>query len=220
MSPRAAAKRVYDLGFSALGIVALTPLALLIALAIKVDDGGRVFFRQERVGRGGRSFHMWKFRSMVADAPKLGLLITAGRDPRATRVGRWLRRLKLDELPQLVNVLTGEMSLVGPRPEVPRYVALYSATERRVLEYRPGITDPATLEFRNEEELLATAGNVEEFYVTRCIPRKIQLNLSYAASATMWSDTVIIVRTLLPSFDRAMRRRGTAIGSERTGMPD
>lgn len=209
MIPRAAAKRVYDLGFSALGIVALAPLALLIAFAIKVDDGGRVFFRQERVGRGGLPFRMWKFRSMVPDAPKLGLFVTAGHDPRITRVGRWLRRLKLDELPQLVNVLTGEMSLVGPRPEVPRYVAIYSAADRRVLEYRPGITDPATLEFRNEEDLLAGATDVEAFYIAHCVPRKIELNLRYVAEATLWGDTVIILRTVLPPLDRALRRRAS-----------
>ena len=189
--------------------MALAPLALVIALVIKVDDGGRVFFRQERVGRGGRLFRMWKFRSMVPDAPKLGLFVTAGHDPRITRVGRWLRRLKLDELPQLVNVLTGEMSLVGPRPEVPRYVAIYSAADRRVLEYRPGITDPATLEFRNEEDLLAGATDVEAFYIAHCVPRKIELNLRYVAEATLWGDTVIILRTVLPPLDRALRRRAS-----------
>lgn len=207
MIPRAAAKRVYDLGFSALGIVALAPLALLIAFAIKVDDGGRVFFRQERVGRGGLPFRMWKFRSMVPDASKLGLSVTAGHDPRITRVGRWLRRCKLDELPQLVNVLTGEMSLVGPRPEVPRYVAIYSTADRRVLQYRPGITDPATLEFRNEEDLLAGATDVEAFYIAHCVPRKIELNLRYVEVASLWGDTVIILRTVFPPLDRALRRR-------------
>ncbi len=203
------AKRVYDLVFASLGLVILLPLLAVLAVLVKVADGGPIFFGQSRVGRGGTPFRIWKFRTMVPDAEKRGLSITAGGDSRITRVGRMLRTFKLDELPQLWNVLRGEMSLVGPRPEVPRYVALYTAEQRRVLDLRPGITDLASIEFRHEEELLATATDKEKFYVECCLPRKIDLNLCYAASAGLWSDTVIIIRTLVPPLDNALRKRGS-----------
>ena len=195
-----AAKRVYDAAFSALGLVALSPLLAAIAVAIKLADRGPVFFRQQRIGRGGTPFTMWKFRTMVVDAGSSGALLTAKHDTRVTRIGRWLRRTKLDELPQLWNVLRGDMSLVGPRPEVPKYVAMYSAEQRTVLSLQPGITDLATLEFRDEETLLSRAANVEDFYVRECMPRKIELNLRYAERASLWEDTKIILRTILPGL--------------------
>lgn len=203
------AKRGCDIALSAVGIVLLTPVWILIALAIRLGDGGSILFKQERIGRGGIPFRIWKFRTMVPDAQRLGLSVTAGHDPRITQIGRWLRRYKLDELPQLANVLCGDMSLVGPRPEVPRYVALYTPTQRRVLCYVPGVTDPASLEFRNEEELLAGAENVEKFYLEYCIPRKIELNLAYADRATLLGDMAIVARTLcslLPSATRSHRK--------------
>lgn len=193
-------KRIYDVFFSLLGLILLAPLFLFIALAVKLGDGGPVFFRQERVGLGARPFRIWKFRTMFYGAERRGLSITAGQDSRITRVGYWLRRGKVDELPQLLNVLTGEMSLVGPRPEVPRYVALYSEQQRRVLSYLPGITDPASLEFRDEEALLANAKDVEEYYINYCIPRKLELNLRYAERRTIMLDTIIILRTIVPWF--------------------
>ncbi len=148
------AKRAFDLFFSVVGLLVLSPVLLLVAIAVKLSSRGPVLFRQQRVGLGGERFWMLKFRSMVENAEDLGLGVTRDGDPRITAVGRFLRKTKLDELPQLWNVLVGEMSFVGPRPEVPRYVAQYTPEQRRVLELKPGITDLATLEFRKEEEIL------------------------------------------------------------------
>jgi lipopolysaccharide/colanic/teichoic acid biosynthesis glycosyltransferase len=149
------------------------------------------------VGRRGKPFRIWKFRTMVVDAAVLGPPLTVGEDPRITPIGRWLRKLKLDELPQLFNVLVGEMSLVGPRPEVPKYVALYSPEQRRVLDCRPGITDPASLAYFNENELLAGAAEPQAVYIAQIMPAKLQINAEYAARATLASDLMIILRTLL-----------------------
>jgi len=194
------AKRGFDLVFSILGITLLAPLFLLIAAAVKLSDRGPVFYGQCRIGQFGRPFRIWKFRSMVANADKLGLSITKDGDPRVTRIGKLLRKSKLDELPQLWNVLKGDMSFVGPRPEVPRYVDCYTEEQKRVLDLKPGITDLATLEFRNEEELLRTAADTESFYLSNCVPRKIELNLAYAAGANLREDTKIILRTLFKSL--------------------
>jgi lipopolysaccharide/colanic/teichoic acid biosynthesis glycosyltransferase len=198
------AKRACDVIGAAGGVVLLAPGFLVIALLIKAEDGGPVFFRHERVGHRGRPFRMWKFRSMVPDAEARGLPLTVGRDPRVTRVGAWLRRLKLDELPQLFNVLVGDMTLVGPRPEVPRYVACYSAAQRRVLELVPGVTDEASIRYVDEGRLLAGATHPERFYVDEIMPEKIRLNLAYAARATRWTDLGVIFATLR----RLVGRRG------------
>jgi lipopolysaccharide/colanic/teichoic acid biosynthesis glycosyltransferase len=189
-------KRLFDICFASWGLVVLSPAFLALAILVKLADRGPVLFRQQRVGQGGRLFWILKFRSMVVKAEQLGPSITKDGDPRITRVGRFMRKTKLDELPQLWNVLRGEMSFVGPRPEVPRYVATYSEGQTRVLALKPGITDLATLEFRNEEELLRTAPNTERFYLAYCVPRKIELNLAYAEQATLWGDVKIILRTL------------------------
>jgi lipopolysaccharide/colanic/teichoic acid biosynthesis glycosyltransferase len=191
-------KRLYDLAFSAVGLAVLSPLLILVGIAVKCSDGGPVIFRQRRIGQCGRPFYILKFRTMFVNAEHAGLSVTRLGDSRVTPVGRFLRKAKLDELPQLWNVLRGEMSLVGPRPEVPRYVERYTPVQRRVLELKPGITDLATLEFRNEEELLSSAGDVEQFYLTYCVPRKIELNLRYAREANLWRDSQIIFQTLLP----------------------
>lgn len=193
-------KRVFDFTVAGFGLVVLSPVLLALAVAIKVSDGGPVFFRQQRVGQGGKLFWILKFRSMVVNAEKLGISVTKDGDTRITRMGRFMRKTKLDELPQLWNVFLGEMSFVGPRPEVPRYVARYTDEQKQVLALKPGITDPASLEFRDEEGLLQKAGNpeaVEEFYMTQCVPRKIELSLEYAARAGVWSDVVVIWRTVL-----------------------
>jgi lipopolysaccharide/colanic/teichoic acid biosynthesis glycosyltransferase len=190
------AKRIYDVCFAALGLVVLSPLFLVIALLVKLADGGAVFYRQERVGQFGTLFWIWKFRTMAGDAVQQGIGLTKGGDARITPLGRWLRKAKLDELPQLWNVLRGDMSFVGPRPEVPQYVARYTAAQQAVLRVKPGITDLATLEFRDEEELLATAANVESFYLEHCLPRKIELSLQYQKQASLWQDTRVIGRTL------------------------
>ena len=196
--PYLSAKRLFDVVCSAFGLLLLAPLLLVLAVLIKVADRGPILFLQERVGRHGQRFKIWKYRTMVVNAEKLGGSITAGKDPRITPIGRWLRKTKCDELPQLWNVLRGDMSFVGPRPEVPRYVALYTPEQRKVLELKPGITDLATLEFRHEEELLNRAVDVETFYVRECVPRKIALNLSYARGANLLTDLKIILRTVYP----------------------
>ena len=191
------AKRLFDLAAAGTGLLVLAPLLAAIAAVILVEDGRPVFFRQERVGRDGRPFRIWKFRTMVRDAGRRGMAITVGRDPRITRIGHWLRRFKLDELPQLWNVVRGEMSLVGPRPEVPRYVALYTPEQRRVLALVPGITDPASIAYRDEAALLAESDDPERLYVERIMPDKIRINLDYAARRSLWSDLRVILETLV-----------------------
>lgn len=191
-------KRLYDVCFSIMGLILLAPLFLLIAALVKAADGGDIFYRQARVGRWGRVFLICKFRSMVSAAEISGPSITRSGDDRVTWIGRILRKSKLDELPQLWNVLKGDMSLVGPRPEVPGYVRQYTREQRAILRLKPGITDLASLCFRDEEELLANAGDLEEFYVQQCIPRKLRLNQDYAARANLLSDTWIILQTVCP----------------------
>jgi lipopolysaccharide/colanic/teichoic acid biosynthesis glycosyltransferase len=208
------AKRALDVVGAGTGIVVLSPLFLILALLIKADGPGPVFFRQVRVGYRGRLFRMWKFRSMVPDAEARGLPLTVGRDPRVTPVGAWLRRLRLDELPQLFNVVVGDMSLVGPRPEVPQYVASYGAEQRAVLDLVPGITDVASIRYLDEEALLATAPDPQRLYRETIAPEKIRLNLAYAAGATVWRDVGVIVTTLLRLF---YRPNGLQDGSERQG---
>ncbi len=190
------AKRTFDLVGAGLGVVLLAPLLALLALLVKAEDGGPVLFKQERVGYRGRRFRIWKFRTMVPNAEARGLPLTVGRDPRVTRIGAWLRRLKLDELPQLFNVLRGDMSLVGPRPDVPGYVALYRAPERRVLELVPGMTDEASIRYLGEGTLLAASPDPEPYYLEVIAPEKIRLSLEYAARATVWTDLLVIVGTL------------------------
>lgn len=188
------AKRLFDLVFSTFGLVLLSPLLLAIAVWIKLDSPGPVFFRQERVGRYGVPFRIHKFRTMVHGGQ--GALITVGADRRITRAGAFLRRAKLDELPQLFDVLKGDMSLVGPRPEVPRYVALYPVSLRdKVLSVRPGITDVASLEYRNESERLAQAADPEREYVNVVMPAKLQLAVQYVDQASLAFDLQLILRT-------------------------
>jgi lipopolysaccharide/colanic/teichoic acid biosynthesis glycosyltransferase len=182
-------KRVLDCVVAGVGLLVLLPLFLIIALLIKLDGGGPVFYSQERVGYQGHPFGILKFRSMIPGAERSGELLTVGRDRRVTRIGAWLRSLKLDELPQLLNVLRGDMSLVGPRPEVAKYVELWSPAERRVLE---------SIVYRRESELLAQAANPEATYTQEIMPDKIRLNLEYASRATLASDMLVILRTVLP----------------------
>ncbi|HEU4628905.1 MAG TPA: sugar transferase [Gemmatimonadaceae bacterium] len=194
-------KRVFDLAWTVPGLLVLAPLLGAVALLVRLVDGRPVFFRQERVGLHGRPFRIWKFRTMTAGAAT-GPALTVAADARVTPLGRWLRATKLDELPQLFNVLAGEMSLVGPRPEVPRFVAQYTEAQRQVLTVRPGITDPACLSYRHEGVLLARSADPERTYVAEIMPEKIRLNLAYARTATRWSDFRVILRTfgsLLPT---------------------
>jgi lipopolysaccharide/colanic/teichoic acid biosynthesis glycosyltransferase len=191
-------KRTLDIIASFFGLLLLAPVFLAIGIWILLEDGAPIFFRQERVGRGGSTFRVLKFRSMRSlPAGAEGLLLTVGRDPRITRSGQWIRRTKLDELPQLWNVLVGEMSLVGPRPEVPRYVARYTPEQRQILDYAPGVTDPASLEFGNESELMAGASDPEVFYLEEILPRKLAVSLKYARNATLCSDLVVILKTVI-----------------------
>ena len=189
------AKRLFDMLLAALGLLLLSPLMLAVALWIKLDSHGPVFFRQERVGRFGVPFRIHKFRTMVHGGK--GALITIGADARITRAGVRLRRAKLDELPQLIDVLRGAMSLVGPRPEVPRYVALYPAALRdKVLSVRPGVTDVASLEYRDENERLARAADPEREYVDVVMPAKLQLAAHYVDHASLGFDLQLILKTV------------------------
>lgn len=204
------AKRMFDMLVAALALLLAAPLMLLISLAIKLDSTGPVFFRQERVGRGGRLFRIHKFRTMTHDPQGGGPLLTVGDDARITRAGAWLRRSKLDELPQLIDVLAGDMSIVGPRPEVPRYVARYPAALRdKVLSLRPGITDPASLAFADEGEQLARAADPEREYLEVILPRKLSAAAEYAEHATLATDLCVIARTLALITARAARRPTT-----------
>jgi len=191
-------KRLFDLALSSLGLLMLAPVLLLIALAVKLDSSGPVFFRQERVGRFGRPFRIHKFRTMRHDQGGKGLQITVGADSRITRVGGFLRHTKLDELPQLIDVWVGAMSLVGPRPEVPRYVAYYPAAMReKVLSVRPGITDIASIEYRDESSVLAQAADPEHAYIHEVLPHKLTLAASYVDQASVWMDVRLIWRTIM-----------------------
>ncbi len=200
-------KRLFDLICAGAGLVLLSPLLLVIALWIKLDSAGPVLFRQQRVGRFGVPFRIHKFRTMQddasADAPAPGPQITVGADPRITRAGRVLRRHKLDELPQLLDVLSGTMSLVGPRPEVPRYVALYPAALRdKVLSVRPGITDPASIAYRDESALLARAADPERAYVEQVMPAKLRAAAQYVDQRSLRGDLCVIVATLRTLWPR------------------
>ena len=197
------AKRFFDVVAALLGLAFFGLPMLAVAAWIKLDSRGPVFFRQERVGRHGRPFRIHKFRTMRVDAEASGPQITVGADARITRVGRLLRDIRLDELPQFLDVLAGDMSLVGPRPEVPRYVAVWPPSLReRVLAVRPGITDPASLEFRDEASLLATSADPEREYVEVILPRKLALAADYADQASLWTDLVVIGRSVGVLFAR------------------
>jgi len=190
-------KRLFDWILSSLGLLVLGPALILVALAIKLDSPGPVFFRQERVGRWGHPFWIHKFRTMRHDPVGQGLQITVGQDARITRVGGFLRASKIDELPQLIDVWVGTMSLVGPRPEVPRYVALYPTELRdKILSVRPGITDIASIEYRDESAVLARAADPEQAYIHEVLPHKLALSARYVDQASVWTDIQLILRTL------------------------
>jgi len=209
-------KRAFDLFWTIAGLAVIWPLMGLLGALIYLEDRGPVFYRQVRIGRHARPFRIWKFRTMVQDADRQGPLLTVGHDSRITRVGGWLRKLKLDEIPQLLNVLSGEMSLVGPRPEVARYVAHYTEQQRRVLELAPGITDVASIEFRHENELLGDADDPERTYREEIVPTKIRLNLSYAARATVVTDFLVILRT----FGCLLSRAPAKLGQGESAFPE
>jgi lipopolysaccharide/colanic/teichoic acid biosynthesis glycosyltransferase len=193
-------KRLFDLLFSFIGLLLLQPLLGVTAIIIKVDSRGPVLFRQGRVGKNFRRFVIYKFRTMVVDAEKRGLRVTSGGDPRVTRAGRILRKFKIDELPQLINVLKGDMSFVGPRPEVEEYVKLFEKDYREILKQRPGITDLSSIIFREEEAVLRDQADPEEYYKTILLPEKIRLAKEYTENSSFFYDLGLIVDTLHKIF--------------------
>jgi lipopolysaccharide/colanic/teichoic acid biosynthesis glycosyltransferase len=193
-------KRLFDLFFAATGLFLLLPVFAFIALWIKIDSPGPVFFRQTRVGQFGRPFRIYKFRTMVADAEQAGPLVSRGGDPRITRFGLFLRKYKVDELPQLVNIVKGEMSLVGPRPEVPKYVDVFQDEYREILTVKPGITDFASLEFKDENELLKGVRDPENMYIREILPVKIEYCRKYLREQNLLTDLKLILRTIRGIF--------------------
>lgn len=188
-------KRLLDITASGIGLLLLCPLFFVLAIWIKLDSQGPVFYRQVRVGKGNRDFRIFKFRSMRIGSDKGSLITIGGHDARITRSGYFIRKYKLDELPQLINVFLGDMSLVGPRPEVRRYVDLYTEEQRRVLNVRPGITDPASIKYRNENELLEGAEDPERYYIEVIMPDKLRLNIAYATNQSLQGDLRLICET-------------------------
>ncbi|MCC7534518.1 MAG: sugar transferase [Bacteroidia bacterium] len=190
-------KRFFDIIFSGIGILFLLPIFFILAILVKLESKGPIIFKQIRVGKNNVDFKLFKFRSMYLDAEKRGQLTVGMKDPRITKMGYFLRKYKLDELPQLFNVFIGDMSLVGPRPEVRKYVDYYTPEQQKVLTVRPGITDYASIKFINENELLAKAENPEEFYITDIMPQKLKINLQYIENPSLFKDIQLIVTTLL-----------------------
>jgi lipopolysaccharide/colanic/teichoic acid biosynthesis glycosyltransferase len=190
-------KRIFDIIVSLLILGVFFPLGLFLALAILIESRGGVFYRQERVGQFGVPFRLWKFRTMRPDSDKLGKLTVGMRDPRITRVGFFIRKAKLDEFPQFINVLMGQMSIVGPRPEVQEYVDLYTPEQRKILEVKPGITDYASLEYFTENELLGKSSNPKETYIKEIMPAKLELNQKYLANPTLMTDVRIMWKTFV-----------------------
>ncbi len=188
-------KRLFDIIASGLGLIVLSPLFAVIAVWIKLDSPGPVFYRQVRVGRGNKDFRLFKFRSMRPDSDKLGLITVGGHDPRVTRSGYYIRKYKLDEFPQLINVFIGDMSLVGPRPEVRKYVDMYTPEQMRVLSVRPGITSLASIRYRNENDILAAAADPDRCYIEQVMPDKLAIDLEYVDRATLWNDIKLIFST-------------------------
>jgi lipopolysaccharide/colanic/teichoic acid biosynthesis glycosyltransferase len=189
-------KRAFDFIAAVIGFVILLPLFVILWLWVVFDSPGGGFYRQVRVGKSGKDFGLWKFRTMHVDADKKGLLTVGGRDPRVTKAGYYLRKYKLDELPQLINVLVGDMSLVGPRPEVRKYVSMYTKDQLSVLDVRPGITDYASIEYMDENELLAKSDHPEETYIKEIMPAKLRLNVKYIQERSFVGDVGIIIRTV------------------------
>ena len=188
-------KRLFDIFASGLGLLFLSPLFLVLAIWIKLDSPGPVFYRQVRVGRHNKDFRIYKFRSMKVGADKQGLITVGGHDPRITRSGYFIRKYKLDEFPQLINVFIGDMSLVGPRPEVRKYVDMYTPEQMHVLDVRPGVTSLASIRYRNENELLDKAEDPDQFYIDVVMQDKLAIDLEYVQNASFWYDIKLIFRT-------------------------
>lgn len=188
-------KRAFDIIASGLGLLCLSPLFLVVAVWIKCDSKGPVFYRQVRVGRDNKDFRLYKFRSMRPDSDKFGLITVGGHDPRVTRSGYFIRKWKLDEFPQLINVFIGDMSLVGPRPEVRKYVDMYTPEQMHVLDVRPGITSLASIRYRNENDILAAAEDPDKAYIEQVMPDKLAIDMEYVGKASLWTDIKLIFST-------------------------
>ncbi|MGG7178135.1 sugar transferase [Clostridium paraputrificum] len=193
-------KRLFDIVASLIGIIILSPIFIVISIIIKITSPGPIFFKQKRVGLKGKNFDILKYRTMVIDAEKQGKQITVGEDKRITPIGRTLRKYKIDELPQLFNVFKGDMSLVGPRPEVPVYVNMYTEEQMKVLDVRPGITDLASLRYRDENDVLGSVENPEEYYINVIMPDKLKLNMEYISKSSVFFDISIIIKTIIKCF--------------------
>ncbi|MFZ1459849.1 MAG: sugar transferase [Ignavibacteria bacterium] len=193
-------KRSFDIFFSFFGLIILSPLFLLIFVMVKTDSKGSVIYKQTRVGKNGKDFSVLKFRSMKQDSDSKGLLTVGGKDPRITKTGYFIRKYKLDELPQLINVLKGDMSFVGPRPEVRKYVLLYDEVQKKVLDVNPGITDVASIKYRNENEMLEGSDDPESFYIKEIMPVKLKMNLEYINDRSFFKDIKVILNTLKTVF--------------------
>ena len=207
-------KRLFDLIFASFSLIVVSPFFLLLAAAIKVDSPGPVFYRGVRVGRNGKPFKIYKFRSMVADAEKKGVASTSNTDMRVTSVGHFIRKFKFDEFSQLINVFLGDMSLVGPRPEVQKFVDMYTQEERLILTVRPGITDWSSIKFHNEGDIIEASGiaDADEAYAKLIRPEKLRLQLKYVRERNLWIDILIIINTILTIFS-------TRAGGEPVGVP-
>jgi lipopolysaccharide/colanic/teichoic acid biosynthesis glycosyltransferase len=204
-------KRAFDMCASAIALVVLLPLFIVVAVAVKVDSRGPVFYRQTRVGRGGRPFSIWKFRTMTPEADRIAANVSPVDDPRITRVGRILRAWFIDELPQLINVLKGDMSMVGPRPETPEYVALYSADERRVLALKPGMAGPSTLAFMDEAEQLSDTEDPESHYVDRILHQRVLIDLQYVEDGSLRYDVQLLARQAIAIVRKHRGRHASRI---------
>jgi lipopolysaccharide/colanic/teichoic acid biosynthesis glycosyltransferase len=194
-------KRFFDLILSLMGLLITVPILFLITILIKISSSGPVFYKQVRVGKNNKDFKIFKFRTMHLNADKKGLLTVGGRDPRVTSIGYYLRKFKLDELPQLINVFKGDMSFVGPRPEVRQFVNLYSEIQKKVLNVKPGITDLASIEFRNENEILSKEEDSNQYYIDNIMPKKLEINLKYINQRNLLKDFVVIIKTIKVIFN-------------------
>ena len=193
--------RFFDLILSLMGLLITVPILFLITILIKISSSGPVFYKQVRVGKNNKDFKIFKFRTMHLNADKKGLLTVGGRDPRVTSIGYYLRKFKLDELPQLINVFKGDMSFVGPRPEVRQFVNLYSEIQKKVLNVKPGITDLASIEFRNENEILSKEEDPNQYYIDNIMPKKLEINLKYINQRNLLKDFVVIIKTIKVIFN-------------------
>ena len=194
-------KRFFDLILSFIGLLIIVPILFLITILIKISSSGPVFYKQVRVGKNNKDFKIFKFRTMHVNAHKKGLLTVGGRDPRVTSIGYYLRKFKLDELPQLINVFIGDMSFVGPRPEVRQFVNLYSEIQMKVLNVKLGITDLASIEFRNENEILSKEEDPNQYYIDYIMPKKLEINLKYINQRNLLKDFVVIIKTIKVIFN-------------------